>query len=272
MSDLAGVVLAAGLGERLRPLTTLRPKALCPVGDVPLLDLALDRLRPHVGSGTQAVAVNAHHFAGDLVRHVGGRAHVQVEQPRPLGTAGALGRLRPWLDGRDVLLTNADAYTPLGLAALSEGWDGARCRLLATPARSGERADFTADGLGVRYVGSCLLPWAAVQRLSPEPSGLYEVLWRDLAPSELELVVTRDPVVDCGRPADYLAANLLASGGESVVGAGAVVEGALERCVVWPGAYVGPGEHLVEAVRAGTRTDPLTVDCSEALGPPSGGG
>ena len=39
----AGVVLAAGLGTRLRPLTHLRPKALCPVGGVPLLDLALER-------------------------------------------------------------------------------------------------------------------------------------------------------------------------------------------------------------------------------------
>jgi MurNAc alpha-1-phosphate uridylyltransferase len=272
VSDLVGVVLAAGLGERLRPLTSLRPKALCPVGDVPLLDLALDRLRPQVGSGTQAVAVNAHHFADDVVRHVGERAHVQVERPRPLGTAGALGQLRTWLDGRDVLLTNADAYTPRGLSELLSGWDGGRCRLLATPARPGERADFTADGVGVRYVGSCLLPWTAVRRLAPEPSGLYELLWRDLPPSELDLLVTRDPVVDCGRPDDYLAANLIASGGESVVGAGAVVEGTLERSVVWSGAYVGPDEHLVDAVRAGTRADPLTVDCAQRPAAPAGGG
>jgi hypothetical protein len=259
VSDLAGVVLAAGLGERLRPLTTVRPKALCPVGNVPLLDLALDRLRPHVGTGRGTVAVNAHHLADAVVAAVGERAHLQVEQPRPLGTAGALGRLRGWLAGRDVLLTNADAYTPRGLVELVAGWDGERCRLLATPARPGERADFAADGAGVRYVGSCLLPWAAVRRLAPEPSGLYEVLWRDLPPAELELVVTDAPVIDCGRPADYLAANLLASGGASVVGQGAVVAGSVERSVVWPGAYVGPEERLLEVVRAGTREEPMTV-------------
>jgi NDP-sugar pyrophosphorylase family protein len=252
---VAGVVLAAGLGERLRPLTTLRPKALCPVGGVPLLDHALDRLRPYVG----ATAVNAHHFSDAVVAHVGDRAYVQVERPQPLGTAGALGLLRDWLDGRDVLLTNSDAYTPHGLAELVSGWDGERCRLLATPVRPGERADFVPDGTGVRYVGSCLLPWTAVRGLAPEPSGLYEVLWRDLPSSRLDLVVTGAPVVDCGRPADYLAANLMASGGASVIGEGAVVEGSVERCVVWPGAYVGPREHLVEVVRAGSRHQPLTV-------------
>jgi len=252
---LAGVVLAAGLGERLRPLTTLRPKALCPVGNVPLLDHALERLRPYVG----ARAVNAHHFAEAVVSHVGPRAYVQVEQPGPLGTAGALGQLRGWLDGRDVLLTNADAYTPHGLEELVAGWDGERCRLLATPARPGERADFVADGRGVRYVGSCVLPWTAVRGLAAEPSGLYEVLWRDLPPSRLDLVVTGAPVVDCGRPTDYLAANLMASGGRSVIGDGALVEGSVERSVVWPGAYVGPQEHLVEVVRAGSREQPLTV-------------
>lgn len=262
--SLAGVVLAAGLGERLRPLTTMRPKALCPVGNVPLLDLALDRLRPHVGSGPASVAVNAHHFATDVVDHVGDRAHVQVEQPQPLGTAGALGALRGWLDGRHVLLTNADAYTPGGLAELVTGWDGTRCRLLATPLRGGERADFTADGIGVRYVGSCLLPWTAVRELAAEPSGLYEVLWRDLPPSALDLVLTEATVIDCGRPADYLAANLHASAGRSVVGPGAVVEGRIERSVVWPGAYVGAEEHLVEAVRAGSRERPLTVPAGGA--------
>jgi MurNAc alpha-1-phosphate uridylyltransferase len=262
--SLAGVVLAAGLGERLRPLTTLRPKALCPVGNVPLLDLALHRLLPHVGSGPASVAVNAHHFAADVAHHVGDRAHVQVEQPQPLGTAGALGALRGWLDGRDVLLTNADAYTAEGLAELVSSWDGTRCRLLATPVRGGERADFMADGVGVRYVGSCLLPWTAVRDLAAEPSGLYEVLWRDLPASALDLVLTEAPVIDCGRPIDYLAANLHASGGASVVGPGAVVEGGLERSVVWPGAYVGADENLVEVVRAGSREQPLTVPAGAA--------
>ena len=48
--EIAGVVLAAGEGTRLRPLTFERPKAMCPVGTVPLVDWAIDRVAPHVGS------------------------------------------------------------------------------------------------------------------------------------------------------------------------------------------------------------------------------
>lgn len=255
-TPLAGVALAAGRGERLRPLTDLRPKALCPVDGVPLLDLALDRLAPHV----DATAVNAHYLVDEVVRHVGDRTHVSVERPQALGTAGALGLLRPWLEDRDVLVTNADCYAPRGLDELVRGWDGRRCRLLVTVAGPGERVDFTRGGRGVRYVGSCLLPSTSVRGLAAEPTGLYEVLWRNLADDDLELVPTDDLVIDCGRPADYLAANLHASGGRSVVGAGAVVEGSVERCVVWAGAWVGPDEDLHEVIRAGTRERPMTVD------------
>jgi N-acetyl-alpha-D-muramate 1-phosphate uridylyltransferase len=290
--DLAGVVLAAGLGTRLRPLTDLRPKALCPVGGVPLVDLALDRLSPYLGHPSAApleprcsrkadsgpvqigstganqlyrsnrVAVNAHHHAEQVVRHLDGRAHVSVEQPVPLGTAGALARLRPWLNGRDVLLTNADAYLPGGLDALVPGWDGERCRLLVRASPDGARGDFELAGRPVRYVGACLLPWARVATLPEQPSGLYEVLWRDeAAAGRIELVLTQHVAIDCGTPADYLAANLDASGGASVVSDGAVVEGSLDRCVVWDGAFVGRDERLSQVVRAGTRAAPVTVDC-----------
>jgi N-acetyl-alpha-D-muramate 1-phosphate uridylyltransferase len=260
--DLAGVVLAAGRGNRLRPLTDLRPKPLCPVANRPLLDWALDRVTPWTGAGPKHVAVNAHHLADMIVEHVGDRATLSLEQPVALGTAGALGRLRPWLDGRAVLVTNADAYLPAGLAELVQGWDGRRTRLLGK--EIGRPSDFGT----VRYVGACLLPWSAVESLDERPAGLYERLWRaGFGAGELELVTTTAPAVDCGTPGDYLAANLAASAGRAVIGAGAVVEGEVVRSVVWPGAYVGPGEHLVDAVRAGTRAAPVTV-CASGSGLP----
>jgi MurNAc alpha-1-phosphate uridylyltransferase len=263
---IAGIALAAGAGTRLRPLTGLRPKALCPVGGRPLVDLALDRLAPVAGDGPGRLAVNAHHHADVLRRHCAGRATVSVEEPEALGTAGGVAALRHWLDGRDALVTNADAYLP-GPPDLARGWDGVRMRLLCVPLPATARPDFTTpDGRGVRYVGACLLPWAAVRTLRAEPAGLYEVLWREAgARGELDLVVAEDLVaIDCGTPADYLAANLHASGGAPVVGEGAVVLGHLERCVVWDGAYVGPDESLRDTVRAGTREQPVTVALGRA--------
>ena len=251
---LAGIALAAGRGQRLRPLTDLVPKPLCPLANRPLLELALQRLAPAAGGGPANLAVNAHYLAAMVADWVGERARVSLEEPEVLGTAGALGALRSWIDGRDVLLTNSDAYLPDGLDELLEGWDGRRVRLLCQDI--GQPSDFGQ----LRYVGACLLPWAAVEALSPEPSGLYDLVWRPaLARGDLDLVVTERTAIDCGRPADYLAANLHASGGRSVIGAGAVVEGEVDRCVVWAGGYVGPDEHLVETIRAGSRDAPVTV-------------
>lgn len=257
-STLAGVALAAGAGTRLRPLTTLRPKALCPINNVALLDLALDRLEPHAGTGADHLAVNAHHLAEQITDHADGRVHTEVEHPEVLGTAGALGGLRDWLDGRDVLVTNADAYLPGGLDPLTRGWDGQRCRLLVVPVVG--PGDFIDAHGPVRYVGACLLPWRLVRALQPMPTGLYEVLWRaEDAAGRLEFARTDAVAIDCGSPTDYLRANLHASGGRSVIGRRAVVEGHIQRCVVWDGAHVRSDERLVDCIRAGTRDHPLTV-------------
>jgi NDP-sugar pyrophosphorylase family protein len=241
VSEPAGVVLAAGAGTRLRPLTYVRPKALCPVDNVPLLDLALAQ----VASITRSIAVNVHHGRALMETHLAGRdVHLSVEEPEALGTAGALGRLRDWIDGRPVLLANADAWRERGLDCLADGWDGERVRLLVV--EDADRGDFGPW----RYAGAAFLPWHAVRDLPDEPAGLYEVSWAELErEGALDLVPFDGRFLDCGTPADYLAANLAASGGRSVVGDGAVVDGELERAVVWPGGIVRRGERLVDAVR-----------------------
>src|SRR6476660_4692563 len=100
MADsLAVVVLAAGAGDRLRPLTRLRAKVLCPVGDRPLVDHALARF----DGVTTSVAVNAHHHLDQVRSHLAGRVPLSIGDPVALGTAGALGALRDWVDGRPCL-------------------------------------------------------------------------------------------------------------------------------------------------------------------------
>ena len=244
--DLAGLVLAAGAGTRLRPLTRERPKALCPVGGVPLVDLAVARVRPLVDE----VAVNVHHGRALLEAHLalGEDVRVSVEAEQALGTAGAVGALRDWIDGRGVVVVNADAWCPDPLDRLVEGWDGERVRVLVVGA----------DELAPRVlVAGSLLPWEAAQTLGPVPSGLYETCWGPWAGrGELEVVRHDGAFIDCGTPADYLAANLAVSGGRPVIGAGATVEGRVERSVVWDGAAVASGEVLQDAIRT---TAGLTV-------------
>lgn len=255
-SELCAVVLAAGAGTRLRPLTDELPKAMCPVGARPLVDWALDRVERHVEAG--AVAVNAHGSQQVLADHAAPRAHVSVEEGERLGTAGALGRLRPWIYGRAVLLHNADSFVEDDLDALVDGWDGEHPRLLVRP--DAARSDFD----GMRYLGVSLLPARYVALLPDAPAGLYSLVWQpEHAAGTLELVEARGASIDCGTPADYLAANLHVSGGASVVDPTAVVLGSVERCVVWAGARVEADEHLVDAVRT-----PLhTVLCSSPQEP-----
>ncbi len=244
MSDLAAVVLGAGLGSRLLPLTERRPKALCPVDNVPLVDIAIGKLQIVAA----AVAVNVHHHREQMESHLSGRVHLSFEAPEALGTAGALGALREWIAGRPVVVANADSWHRESPRALVDGWDGERLRLLVTddPAR-GDFGRF-------RFAGTSLMPWSAVGALEPVPTGLYEVLWRQAWDAgRIDLVELAGPFFSCDTPADYLAANMEASGGRSVIGPGAVVEGEVVRSVVWPAAVVRRGERLVDSIRADDR-------------------
>ena len=271
---LCAVVLAAGAGTRLRPLTLLRPKALCPVGNVPLLDRALDRVAALGLAGPGTVAVNASHLADQVVAHVGDRVHLSVEPDGPLGTAGGVGRLRDWIDGRPALVANADAYLAGGsLQALLAGWDGRTVRLLGVPAAPGQVGIFS----GFAFAGFSLLPWRRVRRLPDEPGELVRAVWRPAeAAGALEVVPFDGHFRDTGTAAGYLAANLhaaAAAGGRggnliaagavvagrcvsSVVGCGAVVRGRLTRSVVWPGCTVRRDEHLTDSIRAGPAVPP----------------
>ena len=274
---IAALVLAAGEGQRLRPITSYVPKALCPVGNVPLLDRVLARLAAHGLAGPADVAVNACYLAGEVVDHVGGRAHVSVEPgPHPLGTSGAVPPLRDWIGDRGLLIGNADAYlsgSGTDIAALLAGWSGDTVRILVVPAgvdagsASSRPVDRPAEFGDQRFAGFSLLPSAVLAALPGETSDLILDAWR---PAEragrLELVPYDGLYLDTGTPADFLAANLHSIGSsslvdasalvtgpvvESVVGAGARVLGSVTRSVVFPGATVGADESLTDAIRVG---------------------
>lgn len=262
-SDIAGVVLAAGFGSRLRPLTDVLPKPLCPVANEPLVDSAI----AHVRTITGDVAVNVHHHRDRLQRHLEPLGvHLSIEDPEPLGTAGALGRLRDWIDGRPTLVHNSDAWHAADLVhQLADGWDGERIRLLVVDPRPPMQADF-ADG--TVFAGVSLNPWRDIAKLEPVPTGLWEVCWRQADDEgRIERVRYDGPWFDTGTPSSYLAANLAANHGRSVVAPGATIEPGAEivRSVVWEGATVAAGERLDEQIRiADLEGRTLTVDAPQA--------
>lgn len=206
MTEVCAVVLAAGEGTRLRPLTLTTPKPLITVGGVTLLDRTMARLTAVGLEGPADVAVNACYLAEQIVGAVGDRARLSVEEPPALGTSGGVANLRDWIAGRGVLVANADAYLSDGEASLRkllDGWDGATVRLLGVPAPD-EGSQFS----GHAFAGMSLLPWSRVSALPVETDELVRTVWRPAeAAGELQ-VVTHDGVfIDCGTPQRLAAAD-----------------------------------------------------------------
>ena len=116
------MILAAGLGTRLRPLTDRVPKALVEVGGIPVLERAARRL---VAAGADRLVINVHPFAEQIERHLRERGNYGVEvriaheREAPLETGGGLWAAREHFRGNaPFFLHNADLYTDLDLQAL----------------------------------------------------------------------------------------------------------------------------------------------------------
>jgi MurNAc alpha-1-phosphate uridylyltransferase len=104
------MVLAAGFGERMRPLTDRIPKPLVQVAGKPLIDHVLDRLAE---AGVEAAVVNVHYLADQIERHVAGRVKPRVvisdERREILGTGGGLVKALPHLGAAPFFHVNSDS-------------------------------------------------------------------------------------------------------------------------------------------------------------------
>src|SRR5438094_583587 len=114
------VILAGGKGTRLRPYTTVFPKPLMPVGDLPILEVVIRQLR---AAGCSGVTLAVGHLAELLMAFFGdgGRWGLPIDYVReeqPLGTVGALALLPPF--EAPFLLMNGDVLTTLDYRTLLE--------------------------------------------------------------------------------------------------------------------------------------------------------
>src|SRR5882762_4473162 len=129
------MVLAAGLGVRMRPLTDRMPKPLVPVAGRPLLDHVLDKLAE---AGVREAVVNVHYLPDQIIDHVASRAqpHVTISDERDavLGTGGGVVKALPLLGNAPFFHVNADTLWIDGvrpnLGRLAEAFDPARMDIL----------------------------------------------------------------------------------------------------------------------------------------------
>ena len=271
------MVLAAGLGSRLRPLTDVLPKPLVPVGDRPALAHVLEAL---TAAGLRRVVVNVHHGADPLRQFLAAYPGVALSnEPELLGTAGGVAGAAGLLGPGDVLIWNADilaALDPIAVIAAHAAGPRRAATLVVQPRERGsgsvgldatgrvvrlrgERVAEESQGgafLGVHVLGEELRT-SLPKRGCLVGDGYIPALKRG---AELHAFAWDAPFFDIGSVGSYLAANLawLTARGlrrwvgpgascaptvaleAAVLGQGATARGVgiLERCVVWPGASV----------------------------------
>jgi MurNAc alpha-1-phosphate uridylyltransferase len=121
---MRAMILAAGQGTRLRPLTNDIPKPLVRFQGKPLLEIIIDRL---LSSGIEKIVVNIHHLAGQVLEflksrnYYNGRVLVSDETDRLMDTGGGVLKARELLDnGEPFILHNVDVYTNLDINRLVE--------------------------------------------------------------------------------------------------------------------------------------------------------
>lgn len=120
------MILAAGRGERMRPLTDVTPKPLIPVAGKSMLDRAMERLAAH---GVRDIVVNVHHLGEQIAAHLDGRARI-VREDRLLETGGSVKNALPLLGDGPYFILNGDGLwrdgpTPM-LSRMEAFWDSAR--------------------------------------------------------------------------------------------------------------------------------------------------
>ncbi|HVF83803.1 MAG TPA: nucleotidyltransferase family protein [Sphingomicrobium sp.] len=194
------MVMAAGLGKRMRPLTATKPKPLVEVAGKALLDHVLDHLRV---AGVERVVVNVHYLAGALEAHLKNKAGdldvaISDERQLLLETGGGLKHALPLIDCDPFLAVNSDNFWVDGpsdtLKLLASHWDDERMDallLLVPQSRAGNhtgQGDFHMDAQGRlrRRTKAKVAPfvYTGIQMLSKRmlddaPTGVFStnILW-----------------------------------------------------------------------------------------------
>jgi N-acetyl-alpha-D-muramate 1-phosphate uridylyltransferase len=168
---MKAMLLAAGRGERLRPLTDRIPKPLVPAGGKPLIAWHLERL---AASGCREVVANVSHLGEQIVEYVGDGARFGLRvsfsrEPEPLETAGGIAQALPLLGDAPFLLVNGDIYCEIAFEPLLSHRLQAKLAHLVLVPNPPHRAqgDFSLDSGGVGNEGAPRYTYAGIAVMSP---------------------------------------------------------------------------------------------------------
>ena len=164
-------ILAAGRGERMRPLTDHTPKPLLPAGGKPLIVWHLERL---AAAGFKEIVINHAHLGSLIEQTLGDGSqwglHIQYspEPPGALETAGGIASALPLLGDQPFLVVNGDVYCDLDFGRFA-GWTAGMAHLVMVENPAHHTAgDFSLDGERVTYAnGEQTLTYAGIGVFSP---------------------------------------------------------------------------------------------------------
>lgn len=208
---MKAMILAAGRGERLRPLTDRLPKPLVAVAGEPLL---AHQLRWLTRAGIRDVVINLHHLGQQIVDAFGdGRAFgVRIRyslEPELLDTGGGIVKALPLLGGEPFVVLNGDIYTDFPLDGLDTRLaPGALAHLLVTPRPAfREQGDFevsdgyvTGRGGDFVYCGIAVLDPQALEGRAAAPFSLRDVFFQAIPRRALTAQIWRGYWTDIGTP------------------------------------------------------------------------
>ncbi len=267
---IPAMILAAGLGTRLAPISSWRAKALVPIGDRPALAHVVER----VTGIARAIVVNAHHRADEVEAFARACGIAVSREEDLLGTAGGVNAAAALLGAGDVLVWNSDMVGPLDAPKLVEAHgqaakDGALATLAVRMCEAGALGNvgLDEDGRVVRLRGENAVKGGKPETRAADFVGVHvvgEELRRGLpragclvgdvylpamrSGGRIASMVIDAEMIDIGTPREYLRANLrwLVARGEAAWRGGGV---RVAKGVTLDRAVLGDGARVVGAGR-----------------------
>ena len=274
----SALLLTAGLGIRLAPLTSVRAKPAVPVAGEALVRRITRWL---AASGVSDLVLNLHHLPGTITAvmgegsDLGVRVRYSWEQPLVLGTAGGPRQAAPLLDNRTFLIVNGDTHAEVDLAALAA--HHVQSKALVTLALTPNREPLRYGGLRLDPAGSVsgavprgpaaatAFHFVGVQIADAEAfsgleagrpansiGGVYDE-WLARRPGSITGFVSDIPFLDIGTPENYWNTSLAViaqQGGRGWHGERLTIDptARVDRSIVWDDVEIGAGVTLEECI------------------------